>query len=335
MDPITHGLLGAAAAHAVASKKVGRLAAVAGAAAGMAPDLDFLLRGAGDPALPWELHRHFTHALAFTPAGAAICAAPFLAARAARGSRPAVYLAALAGYVTHGLLDCATSFGTRWLWPFSTLRLSWDLVAIVDPVFSLILLAGVALALRRSHRRPAAVALAACAVYLGLGAAQHARAVSVVRQAAAARGHEVTRMRVMPTLGNVVLWRAVYVAADRIHADGVRVPPVGRAALLPGSSVPLVVPRARGREEPPRVTDVLERFHEFADGYTAIAPQHPDVVGDMRYSAETTGFAPLWGIRVRTDGPGDPVAWADLLAGGPPLPVRLLRVLTGRTLTGP
>ena len=51
------------------------MAGLLGALAGMAPDLDVLIRSSTDPLLFLEYHRQFTHSLAFIPIGAALCTA--------------------------------------------------------------------------------------------------------------------------------------------------------------------------------------------------------------------------------------------------------------------
>ena len=74
MDPVSQGALGAAAALVVAKPDQIRSAAMLGALAGMAPDLDVFIRSSADPLLFLEYHRQFTHALVFIPVGALICA---------------------------------------------------------------------------------------------------------------------------------------------------------------------------------------------------------------------------------------------------------------------
>ena len=76
--------MGAAAAQAVARPRQVAVAGLLGALAGMAPDLDVLIRSSVDPLLFLEYHRQFTHSLVFIPLGAALCAAgvfPFVRRR--------------------------------------------------------------------------------------------------------------------------------------------------------------------------------------------------------------------------------------------------------------
>src|SRR5512136_3332009 len=78
MDTVTQFVIGAAAGQLVGGRALGRTAALVGGLAGWLPDADVLIRSAADPLLAIEQHRGFTHALAFTPVGAAVAAAPFL-----------------------------------------------------------------------------------------------------------------------------------------------------------------------------------------------------------------------------------------------------------------
>mgnify|MGYP003323173650 CR=1 FL=1 len=105
MDPVSQGAIGAT--FAVATVRRNKVASIAliGALAGLAPDVDVFFQSDSDPLLFLEYHRLFTHSLLFIPFGALIVA---LLARVLL--RPdldwrTIYLSALAGYATHGLLD--------------------------------------------------------------------------------------------------------------------------------------------------------------------------------------------------------------------------------------
>jgi len=297
MDLVTQALAGAALAQAAARRPDVRLAAAVGAAAGLLPDADVLLGSADDPLRQLELHRHFTHALAFAPVGALAVAAlawPFARGRARFAS---LYGFALLGISTAGVLDALTSFGTSLLLPFSDVRVAWSLLAVVDPAFSLPLAAGVALAVGARSAGPARAGLALALAYVGLALAQHERAERAAVELARSRGHAPVRIEVKPTMGNVVLWRSVYLADGRIHADAVRAG-MGGTRVYPGESAPRVpggVPEAApdtvlGRD--------VARFARVADGWLVRHPDRPDVVGDARYAMLPTSIRPLWGVVV-------------------------------------
>jgi len=311
VDPLTQSLLGAAAAQATLGARLGRIAAVLGAVGGELPDLDILVRG--DPALPMEYHRHFTHALVFIPAGGALAALPFMLAPSLRRRWPLVLAATTIGCATHGLLDMCTSYGTYLLWPAVNRRLAWDVISIIDPIFTLVLLAGVIWAATVRHRAPAVAALCMALVYLGVGTVQHHRAAAWQQRLAASRGHVIERGRVMPTLGNLLVWRSIYEADGRLHADALRVgaeTTVREGTSLPRVTVAALPPAFAGD---PRVREVFEAFDAFADGYVAgrlDAEGTTAYYGDMRYSLDAAGFVPLWGLATSIGNPHPSVRWS-------------------------
>jgi inner membrane protein len=314
VDPVTQTLLGAVTAGAFMGRRLGHRALLLGAVAGELPDADVFLGPLADPALPFELHRHFTHSLLFIPVGGLIATAPFLLLRGFRTRAWAAWGAATIGCATHGLLDNCTSYGTHLLWPFMSGRTAWDCMSIIDPIFSSILFAGLvgAMLLRREWRRGAAgLALVLALLYIGLGFAQHARAERAAARLAAERGHEPVRARVMPTLGNLVLWRSVYEYEGQLQADALRLLPWGEVQVRQGRAVPRITAddlpaMGAGRA---RAEDVLSRFSAFATGFVAAVPAGGGglTVGDVRYSLDTAGFEPLWGLRIDPRAADDPV----------------------------
>ena len=321
MDPLTQSLLGAAAAQAVLGKRLGPVAALVGAVGGEIPDIDVFLPIA-DAALPMEYHRHFTHALVFIPFGGALAALPFLARGRWRRQWTLIVAAATIGCATHGLLDTCTTYGTYLLWPVVNARLAWDVISIVDPVFTFALLVGVAWAVAARSMTPARVALVAACAYLALGAVQHHRASGAQALLASARGHEIQRGRVMPTLGNLVVWRSVYDSKGRLYADAIRVGRPGAVTVRRGTSVARAT-QADLAGATARVREVFGGLDAFADGYMAALSKSPDSFGDMRYSMDPAGFDPLWGIRIEPAGGPVEVSWIHL-AGERPGAIRRL-----------
>ena len=136
MDPFSQGVLGAAFSQSKASKLDFRWATLVGILSGMAPDLDVLIRSDLNPMVSWQYHRHFTHSLVFVPVGAFLCAL-FFKAILRRKSFKRIYLYSFFGVLSHALLDCCTSYGTQWFWPFSNMRVAWNNVSIIDPLWTL------------------------------------------------------------------------------------------------------------------------------------------------------------------------------------------------------
>lgn len=307
MDPLTQGLLGAAAAQALFGSRLGRWAGAIGMVAGWLPDADVFYTNPSDPVHDLIYHRHITHALAAIPLGGVLSALPFLAVRSLRDRRKEVVGAALAGWATHAPLDACTSYGTQLLLPFSDARISWDILPIVDLFFTPVLLVGVVATFAMRKAWPARAALAVAVAYALAGFWMRERAENAMERLAEARGHAIERSRAMPMPGTLVLWRAVYLDADGIiHADGVRTPWIGRTLAKQGGCIPLatyddVVALAGDIDGARRAFDV---FAWFSDGYVAIMPgEGAPAVGDMRYAAGGESMTSLWAIRFEAEGP--------------------------------
>lgn len=294
MDILTQGLLGASLAAAAAPRGQLRAAALSGFAAGMLADADALIRSRDDALLVLEYHRHFTHSLAFVPLGALLATALLWPVMRRHLPLPRLYLYALLGYALSGVLDACTSYGTMLLWPFSDARIAWSIVPIVDPVFSALLAVPLLVAMRRRRAAIARTGLALAAIYLALGVLQHQRALHAVDALAAQRGHSPQRVLVKPTLGNLVLWRAMYLHDQRVYADAVRVGV--KASSYPGESA-VLAPQAIGSGSSPQA-----RFAAFSDGWLVADPRHPGRLGDARYAMLPNSLRPLWGIEVDSDG---------------------------------
>jgi inner membrane protein len=317
MDPVTQGALGAALAagfvrrrgfvrsRAVPSRHRVAVAAALGALAGMAPDLDVLIQSPADPLLFLEYHRQFTHSLFFIPIGALLCALPLhLLARRwlAFGE---TYFFCLLGYATHGLLDACTSYGTQLLWPFSDARIAWNVIAVVDPLFTLPLLALVVAAVLRRRPLLAWLGLAWAAAYLSLGWWQNGRATEAAQALADARGHQPVGLSVKPSFGNVLVWKTIYEDDEWFYVDAVR---LGAEPLpYPGErtrrldidrDLPWLDPASQQAAD-------IERFRRFSADHLAPDAGDPRRVVDIRYSMVPNRIEPLWGIEF------DPAAPAD------------------------
>ena len=139
MDPITQGVIGATFAQQPSKKSTVLLATLLGFLSGLAPDLDVFIRSEQDPLLALVFHRQFTHSLLFIPIGGLICSTLFyyLITKRKNMTFKDTYIYATIGYATHGLLDSCTSYGTQLLWPFSDVRIAWNTISIIDPLFTI------------------------------------------------------------------------------------------------------------------------------------------------------------------------------------------------------
>ncbi|MFT7286043.1 MAG: inner membrane protein [Halieaceae bacterium] len=303
MDPITQGALGAALPQSVARKGRMGLAILCGVAAGMAPDLDVLIRSADDPLLFLEYHRQFTHSLIFIPVGAGLVAACLwlLLGRYRDWPLREMFFYCLLGYATHALLDACTTYGTMLLWPFSDRRFAWNSVSIIDPLLTLPLLALVGLSRWRRWRWPAALAMVWVVAYLLLGTVMRDRAQELGRELAVQRGHLATEVAAKPSFANILLWKTVYREDGYYYVDAVRLGPRPRsypgrriAALDLRRDFPWLDPQSvQGRD--------VERFRWFSNGYLAADPRFPKRIMDLRYSLLPNEIRPLWSIELDPD----------------------------------
>jgi len=303
MDILTHGLLGGTLAQVCSKKGETRAATTVGFLAALLADADALIQSTSDPLLTLEYHRQFTHSLIFIPFGALLVALilwPAFKAYQHTLGFLRIYLYALLGCATSGLLDACTSYGTHLLWPFTDERIAWSIIAIFDPLFSLILGASMVAGLRWRRTLPASIGLLLAATYLSIGWLQHQRAEDAIRATALLRGDAIGRLTVKPTLANLLLWRSIYRSGDVYYVDAVRVGLGGAVRVYPGTAV-----RAFdvARDKPGlSTTSVLygdiRRFDLFSDGYLALHPDDQDLLGDVRYAILPTSTLPLWGIRL-------------------------------------
>jgi inner membrane protein len=298
MDIVTQGLLGGVLAQAVANRQEKKIATLAGVAAGLLADADILISSSSDPLLNIEYHRHFSHSLLFIPFGAAIAMAllwPFLRQRLALRK---LYLFCFAGYSMSGALDACTSYGTHLFWPLSDNRVALNIISIVDPLFSLALLTALLLGLRFTSSKMAIGGLLFCLAYLGFGYTQQQEARRLAETLLQKRGHVASQHVVKPTMANLVLWRSVYIHQARIYVDAIHLGWSGQHRLYPGESLPVFATEESlpGLDPDSVLYSDIRRFIDFSEGYVALDPDRPCVIGDIRYSMLPLSVKPLWGI---------------------------------------
>ncbi len=306
MDPVSQGALGAALAQSVGGRRRLLAAGALGLLAGMAPDLDVLIRSSSDPLLFLEYHRQFTHALVFIPVGALLCALALhgFVRRTLRFRETWLFCAL--GYGTHGLLDACTSYGTQLLWPFSDARLSWNHVAVIDPLFTLPMVGLLVAGMIRRQPALAQAALLWAGLYIALGAFQGQRAQGAAQALAVERGHQAERLTVKPSFGNLLVWKSIYAADGFYYVDAIGAG--WRIRTFAGERIrqldlardlPWLDPDSRQARD-------IERFRWFSDDYLAFEGGAEPRIIDIRYSMVPTEIDALWGIRLETDATVEP-----------------------------
>ena len=193
MDNITHTLTGVVLARAGLARRHGRGTTLLLALASNLPDVDVLVSLSGSP-YAFLLRRTLTHSVFGLPL---VCLALALAFKVKQRKRSLASLFGLSllGAGTHVFMDLINSYGVVVLFPLSRARFELAWTFIIDLAIWTILATPLVLSLvRRLARRapvgelPFRASLAVLALYLGLCALGHFRAVSLVGDAARSVG---------------------------------------------------------------------------------------------------------------------------------------------------
>ena len=300
MDPVSQGAVGAAFAQSAAKKENIILIGFIGFLAGLAPDLDVLIRSEDDPILFLEYHRQFSHSLFFIPIGSffvALFIFPFV-----RGlmSLRMVYIASFLGYATHGLLDACTSYGTQLFWPFSDQRVTWNNISIVDPIFTVPIVILLAIAITKRKRIFSFIAIGWITFYLSLGFIQYERTLSAAMDLANSRGHNAERMTLKPSFGNLILWKSIYQHEETYYVDAIRT--VRSSTWCLGESIGMFDYQYHlpNLDKDSQQAKDIERFRWFSQDYLGYDDKN-SLVTDIRYSMIPNQIAPMWGLVIDTE----------------------------------
>ena len=299
MDPLTQGLVGATAALSIANRKQHiKTASLLGLLGGMAPDLDVFIRSENDPLLFLEFHRHFTHSLFFIPIAGFLLALVLYGLVRKQCSFKQTYLYVTLGYASHGILDACTTYGTQLLWPFSTERIAWNLISVIDPVFTLPLLFLVLIVLFKSQQRIIYIAGVWVLAYISVASYQHHRAESAAWEIAQQRDHAPISIEAKPSFGNIVVWKTIYELGDHFYVDAIRAG--AEIQVIAGESIQtLNIERdLPWLDMQTQQAQDIERFRWFSNGYIAEDPHKPDQIIDIRYSMLPHQATGLWGIQL-------------------------------------
>ena len=298
MDPLTQGTIGAVLPQALGKKNLG-IVALLGFLSGMAPDLDILIRSSTDPLLSLEYHRQFTHSLIFIPFGGLICALFLFVVlkKISPFNFKKTWLYCTLGYGTHGLIDACTSYGTLLFWPFSDMRIAWNNISIIDPLFTLPLISLIVLATIKKKNIYSKIALAWAATYLTLGVYLHNVAINVGKEIAEQRGHIVKRIKAKPSFGNLILWKTIYESNDHFYVDATN---LFFRNIIPGESIKKLDLNKNfpwlGRES--QQYKDIERFKWFSNDFLAVNPNNKNQIIDIRYSGIPNEIGGLWGVQL-------------------------------------
>lgn len=306
MDPLTHGVLGATLARAGFAARLGPRALGWGALAAMLPDVDIVVIPLLGPFAEWRYHRGLTHALWFgLLAGAAL--AWVLWRRHGRTALGWWTSLLVLTSLSHPLLDWCTTYGTQLLWPFSHRRFAVDAVAIIDPIYTALLLAALAASWGNARARragyAAAVGVALSTAYLAYGYRLNRHIEDEARRQLAARDAAGATVRAYPTLLQPWLRRVVARQPGEVRVGFM-------SSLAPEAATwSTFVPDHGPLVEAVRATPEGALLEWFARGETAahVQPHGTSTVvelDDLRYGMPGEPRRGLWGIRAAFDASG-------------------------------
>lgn len=372
MDSITQGLLGAVTAQLGFRQKIGRDATWVAAGAAIVPDLDILvtpflaLTGAEvDSTTSLMIHRGLSHSLLMMPVLSLPIAtiwwwfrgrnhrrsrrdaamAPVGAERPPRFAL--LYACVFVAVLTHPLLDWCTSYGTQLLAPFSHTRYAVDAIAIVDLIYSpLLILTLLACYLVRKIWRSRAmraslaigwIGFALSCGYLVAGRVMHDYVVERAREAV--NGEQVVQADAYPALGTIFLWRAVVETPEewitmRIHCFDRR--PADQWCRQHAEKVENEWVN-KARSLPVARTYLWFNGHRTRSQYIRQNGHHEVLLHDMRYGQPLESVESIWPLTVIFNPRGEVIhtgphrqprgesfgamasrAWRDMLTVAPP-----------------
>jgi len=344
MDTITQGLLGAVTAQLGFRQRMGAEATWLAGTAAIGPDLDFFiepflsLTGVEEGYFGSVLeHRGISHSLLMVPVLSLVVAFLWWRLRGwvirSGPERPGgtakmgaisfwwFYGCALAAVLSHPLLDWCTSYGTQLLSPFTNRRYAIDAVAIIDLIYSLILLVTLVscLVVRMVKRNAVgatwkigwvgfglSVAYLACGYGLGhMAAGRMERFWEHKLDAGSSMGS--IECRAYPQLGSIFVWRVVGRTPQRWLAGRVNIfygyerqePRWNETAVVENKWV------RRAQEE-----EQVQWFDWFAMGqvraeYRQVGDRHVVDFHDMRYGWPAESLTSLWSEQVVFGGDGE------------------------------
>ncbi|MFT7591408.1 MAG: inner membrane protein [bacterium] len=215
MDSLTQIVLGAAVGEATLGKKAGNKAMLWGAIAGTIPDLDVIGRFFLDDITALEWHRGISHSLFFSIVASLVLGMLLFRFHKNRkneaNQKQWTWLFFMA-LVTHPLLDCHTTWGTQFFWPFD-LRIAYNNINVVDPIYTLPFLTFVLMALfkrRGSDKRIKYnnTGLIVSSFYMLITIGLKGASYQTFKHSLQEQNIEYSSILNRPTMFNAVLWTA-------------------------------------------------------------------------------------------------------------------------------
>ncbi len=222
MDSLTQMALGGAVGYAVIGSKVGRKAILWGAALGTLPDLDVLLPYS-DAVEAFTYHRGFSHSLLVH-----LLISPLITwlilkfHNDTQEYKNKWFCLVFLSLSTHALLDSFTVYGTQLMWPISEYPVGISSIFIIDPLYTLPLLFGLAFALfpkvsAQTTTRMNTIGLFISSLYLSWSLVAKVYIDHKVELALAAANITSTAYVSTPAPFTTLLWRIVVMSDNKYY----------------------------------------------------------------------------------------------------------------------
>ncbi|MCK8136701.1 metal-dependent hydrolase [Pseudoalteromonas sp. 2CM28B] len=222
MDSLTQVALGSAVGYAVLGNKVGRKAVAWGAILGTLPDLDVFLPYGGSVEA-FTYHRGFSHSLFVHLLISPLIVWLILKIHTGmQACKVRWFWLVFLCLSTHALLDSLTVYGTQLMWPLSEYPFAVSSMFIIDPLYTLPLLIGLAFTLlpkisTSKAYKINAITLSLSTAYLCLAFVFKLNIGDKVNTALQNRGITVNEYISTPAPFTTLLWRVVVMSDGRYY----------------------------------------------------------------------------------------------------------------------
>jgi inner membrane protein len=224
MDSVTQAAIGAVIGESTLGHRVGWRGAVWGGVLATIPDLDVVINPFLETTQQLVWHRGPSHSVFLL-----LLLGPLVGWGLHRlyesedASRARWMVMATMAFLSQPFLDVLTSYGTHVLWPFDPRPLAYSTISIIDPIYTLMLFAGLGVALFSavgSSRRALAgtLALALSTGYLALLVSFKWQANAVFRTELERQDIEYSSFETQPGIFNSIFWVATADAGDHFYA---------------------------------------------------------------------------------------------------------------------
>lgn len=286
MDSLTQIALGGAVGYAVLGSKVGRKAILWGAILGTLPDLDVLLPYAGEVE-SFTYHRGFSHSLLIH-----LLISPFIVwlilrlhTQTQQYKKRWFYLVFLS-LSTHAILDSFTVYGTQLMWPITEYPFAVSNLFIIDPLYSLPLLAGLVIALLPTTtptvaKRLNTLGIVISSVYIAWSLVAKVFIDQKIETALKQKGIDANVYVSTPAPFSTLLWRIVVITNNQYYE--------GYASVFDAAEEVSLTPYETHPELLENISEEwgVKRLQWFTKGLYSVSQRNNDIVlSDLRMGVE-------------------------------------------------